>query len=99
MTTPPRSLFLSKCKEAHELIQAFLSDKLSLTYLKKLLPPYEVTAQRNREVKEKVRKSLEVLSMSLEGQKYVKDRRLLMYGPRTIFSILLFLFFSHLLTF
>lgn len=71
MTTARKSLFLEKCKDAHDLVQAFLHDELSLLHLDQLLPKYEFSTERNEVVKSKIRKSLDVLSTSLEGHRYV----------------------------
>lgn len=72
-----RSLFFQKCQDAYELVQLFLSDDLSLGHLDGLLPKYEVSAERGQIVKEKVRKSLQVLSDSLESHRYVISPRIL----------------------
>lgn len=74
MTTSERSLFLGKCKEAYNLVQAFLNDELPLDHLELLHPEFLVSAERNEIVKSKIRKSLEVLSVSLEGHRYVSHK-------------------------
>lgn len=73
--TTAHSLFLRKCKEAYDLVQRFLNDELSYSHLEGLLPRYEVCPQRGHIVKQKVRKSLQVLSESLEGHRYVYFER------------------------
>lgn len=66
-----RCLFLAKCAAAHSLVQAYLSDTLPQESLAKLDPPYTVRSQRRQVVKEKVKKSLEVLETALENHQYV----------------------------
>lgn len=63
--------FHSKCREAHGLVQAFLNDSLPEDHLAQLLPVYKSRPQRRLVVKEKVKKSLEVLYTALEKHGYV----------------------------
>lgn len=65
--------FLAKCEDAYHLVQNFLNDKLFETERD---PPYVVRQQRRQIVKEKVKKSLEVLNMALENHRYVKFKLL-----------------------
>lgn len=65
------TLLMQKCKEAHLLVNSFLDDTLSQAHLAKLDPPYIVRPQRRQIVKEKVKKSLEVLDSALDSLRYV----------------------------
>lgn len=68
MTTkqPGASPILDQCKKAHQLVDAFLSDTLPQEHLHQSTPRYVALSQRRQIVKDKVRKSLEVLHKSLE---------------------------------
>ncbi|KAM9939228.1 hypothetical protein OXX80_001295 [Metschnikowia pulcherrima] len=61
------TLLIQKCKEAHLLVNSFLDDTLSQAHLAKLDPPYNFRPQRRQIVKEKVKKSLEVLDSALDS--------------------------------
>ncbi|OBA22786.1 adenine nucleotide alpha hydrolases-like protein [Metschnikowia bicuspidata var. bicuspidata NRRL YB-4993] len=58
---------LEKCAQAHRLVQGFLAGSLPLAHLASLEPPYIVRPPRRQVVREKVKKSLEVLESALES--------------------------------
>lgn len=60
--------FLAKCEDSYHLVQDFLNDRLPEVTKN---PPYVVREQRRQIVKEKVKKSLEVLNAALENHRYV----------------------------
>lgn len=60
--------FLAKCEEAYHTVQDYLNDKLPAV---ETSPPYNVRPHRRQVVKEKVKKSLEVLDTALKNHRYV----------------------------
>lgn len=64
MTVP--ATFLQRCKEAHELVQGFLDDSLPWGPVPALRLDYKYDAGRRAEVKDKIRKTFEVLQTAVK---------------------------------
>lgn len=63
--------FLLRCEEAYDLVQDFLNDSSPHGAISPRAKGYTYRPQRRQVVKEKVKKSLEVLESFIERHKYV----------------------------
>lgn len=63
--------FLARCEEAHNVVHDFLNDTLPWGPISPKATKYTYRPQRRKVVKEKVKKSLEVLESALDKQRYV----------------------------
>lgn len=64
--------FLARCEEAYHLVQDFLHDRLPEVEKN---PPFIFRQHQRLIVKEKVKKSLEVLDKALDSHRYVNQYR------------------------
>lgn len=63
--------FLLRCEEAYDLVHDFLNDTMPHGMISSRAKGYTYRPQRRQVVKEKVKKSLEILEASIEKHRYV----------------------------